>query len=404
MKYILILLVILTLVSCGSESNGGIYSLDEDLVDIADIIGEKDVIIIAEPTHFSEDINEITIEMINTLNENLEYNIIGIETSAAELEYHLEYSENTNLENTRNEAVVEKYRGDIFSQFFTTPEDSINSFTLKGIDWLPITYNRSTDNTFLLEEIFEDVKKYDLEQAENFKNAEINLRKTTNSIVFGDEDYLDFEKIESIKKEYENIKESEYYKKLMPGSQYFIEKRLENLNGPFSKEYLEDFDIDNPNQDYYSRRGKGMYEEISSLVEEGYKVVVWVHNWHALKNPKSINIMDEEWQGILPTNHYSLGYFLEQSTLDTYIIGTIFNGAQNFSSFYLEDENLEKMTDESFLEGKLSTYGETPFFIELEKNEDMSQKYRSYHEGFIEYELVPQEQFDAIVYIDYITN
>lgn len=402
MRYILIVILMMLMYGCSNDSEEGVYTLEEDMGKIGDIIGDHDVVLISEPTHASADLNKVSIDLINNLNKEKEYNIVGLETSTTELEYYLDYSTNASLDTIRNESVMEKYRTEKFTQLYENHYNDALDFTLKGINWLPVTYSSPTFNTLLLEDIYSDIEIYDLNHATAFKNIEIDLRRFTTDVIYGESESINYDLTEKYLNVYRMIANSDYYSSLEKGTQYVIESRISLLNGPLSSDYLEGYTIHDSYQEYYSRRGKGMFETVESLVEEGNKVIVWVHNWHALRAPQSVDVLSEEWKNVLTTDHYSLGYHLAQSDLDTFSIGMVFNEAKNFTSFYLNNENLEKITDESFLEGKLSTYNKEQIFIELNQNPDMDETYVAYDEGFIKYELVPTEQFDALIYLDSI--
>lgn len=402
MRYLLIFIFPIFLLGCASNEENGVYNLDSDLSNIVDTIEDYEVIVLAEPTHASSDIDEIFIKLITQLTKDGDYNVVGLETSSAELEYYLNFYDESNLDIVRNESVMEKYTQPNFSSLFKKHWN--NELSVEGIDWVPTVYNQTTDNTHLLENIYQDIKKSNIENAEDFKNKEIKLREFTSRMIFNDEEYIDYDEVDSYLNFYKNLKNSSSYEDLDPHSKKFINHRIDVLQNPLSKEYLTGLKITNPNQDYFSRRGIGMYEKINNLVKEGNKVIVWVHNWHALKNPGKINIPSEEGQISRPTDHYSLGYLLNQSNLKTFVIGTYFNSAENFSSIYLNNEDLEKITDEKFLEAQLSYYQESPLFINLEQHKLLNNRYNAYDEGFIEYELNPREQFDGLIYIEEITN
>lgn len=402
MRYISIFIFSIFLLGCSSNEKDGVYNLDYEISNIVDSIDDSDVVVIAEPTHLSSDIDDIFIELITELTKDNNYNIVGLETSSAELEYYLNFYDDSALDVVRNESVMEKYRHQNFSNLFKKHWD--HDLSLEGIDWLPTIYNRTTDNTFLLENIYQDIKINNIDYAEDFKGIEIKLRNLTNNMILSDDEYIDYDEIDKLLNFYNNLRNSSSYKKLNLHTKTFIKQRIAVLDGPLSREYLKDLEITNPNQDYFSRRGMGMYEKINTLVQEGNKVIVWVHNWHAIKNPKEINIISKEWQLLKPTDHYSLGYFLSKSNLKTFIIGTYFNSAENFSSIYFDNEDLEKITDENFLETQLSYYKESPLFINLDEHDSLNGRYKAYDEGLIEYELNPNEQFDGLIYIDKITN
>lgn len=137
---------------------------------------------------------------------------------------------------------------------------------------------------------------------------------------------------------------SDYFRELEVETQNFIKDRFQVFNQILTPDFLSELKIENDIQDYYSRRGKGMFQYIKELVEDDQKVIVWVHNAHAYKQPDKIKPHDEYLKSEFKNPYYSLGYFLKESNLDTYIIGVYFNeGQHQLTSEYIDRKKIKKI-------------------------------------------------------------
>ncbi|CDZ98999.1 Erythromycin esterase [Jeotgalicoccus saudimassiliensis] len=402
-KLIFSFILLFFLIAC-SNTEEEIIELqsDDGFEQIADFLDQNDVLVLGESTHGSEDIDHLKLELIEYLNQHSNYNVLALESSKAELNYYNSKANDLTPEIIQNEAVADMFRRDSFNQLFEDVYSRSIELEIQGINWQPVVYNNSHFNAYYSENIAKEIAPYNEDSANSFLQNEYRIREISKDTVFIDGYNLPFDELNEIQTGYEKILSSEYFNELDESTREFIKNRITILDGPLSVDFAGQYD--NADDDYYSRRGLGMFNNVSELVEDGNKVILWVHNFHILKNPSSVSYPNDEQGEYMAQEFNSLGLYLDQADFKTYMIGVYFNQANQFDSLYFENEDLEHITDENYLEGILSGYDKEKIFIDLDSAEWSKETLNSYHEGFIEQQFIPREQYDGIIYIDKIEN
>lgn len=84
------------LVGCGTEAEESnensvdYYELNNDIKDIGDILGEHDIVILGESTHWSSEIAKQKTDLIDYLAEEHGFNKLFLETSDSKFNYYQE--------------------------------------------------------------------------------------------------------------------------------------------------------------------------------------------------------------------------------------------------------------------------------------------------------------------------
>lgn len=398
--YFLFFFIILALSACSQEENIISLESEQDFKEVSDFLKDNDVVVIGESTHYSKDIDELKIDLIKSLQTESDYDVLALETSYPELNFYLNNKDVISPAIIQNEAVSETYRRDSFEKFFNNLDKEQHSIDIHGMNWQPVLYDTISYNALYLEYINADIRDFNNNHANLFSRSEFTLREITEDMIYINSYKIPFEEIEKILLNYNTIIESDYFTDLDSSSQQFLKERVEVLRGPFSKDYIES--MTGSNNEYYSRRGLGMFNYISNLVDEGNKVIVWVHNFHILLDPSSVSYPNEEQAKYMANNFNSLGLYLKNNDLDVYTIGLYFNQADDFDSLYFNNEDLEHITDDRYLEGVLASYEMDKIFVDLSSVDWASKRLLSYDEGYIEQEFIPIDQYDGIIYLDKI--
>lgn len=382
----------------GLYASANIYNLDDQITEVADYLSDYEIIVIAESTHSSSYMDTLKIDIIMELYKSHDYGVLALENSNAEMNYYLSNPEDYSFETIKNESVMPAFRKDSFNRLFETAIDQNEDFQLIGMSWLPVVYDRYSYNTVYLEEIYNDIAYHNEQHADNFKSAELNFRRVTEDLQINFMEPIDYETLDIVREDYNEVENSDYFSNLNVSSQDFILERVRILSETLDPDYLKEYDIKNNTQHYYSLRGKGMYDRIVELTDKHDKIIVWVHNFHAHQNPENLIPHNEFMNMELEETPYTLGKFLNQSDLDVYNIGVFFNEGEHISY----PGHIPRKSGENDLENHLYTYELPHLFVDLKNEAWSNESFNAYDEGYNKYEFKPIEQFDGLIYIDKI--
>lgn len=358
------------------------YNLTSEEESIGNILGQHDVVLLGESVHDSIDIFNKKVDLIKYLVENEGFNLIMLEGSEAELEYYKD----------RNHPVDEGlnyiYQHENFVEYFFNNQ----LIETTQIDWLPLVYDYPSFDTLLLDEIHKEISTFDKVSADKFKSAEISLRTWTYEMLSSGKPE-EFNREENI---YQTLIDENYFSELSKPTQDYIKKKNFNVVN-----YISEIDFENGYVEYNIMRSKGMANSIKDKLGKNTKAVIWIHNGHAQYEPGKINY-DKQTSYDYEENLQSVGTILRNEGLDIYNVGLIFNEAKAGFSPFIQD-NIERKSNDEFLEGYIGNQTEDDIFIDLRENYFIKdQIYKLDELGDNEYTMNPHEQYDGLIYIDTI--
>ncbi|MFC3899608.1 erythromycin esterase family protein [Aliicoccus persicus] len=392
----LALLLTLFLVGFSNEDTEHIYDLNKDWSELGNYFEEYDVIVLAESTHNSRDMTTLHAELALYLNEHHNFSTVAFEQSKDYWTFINQYKDSHSVEDVLTN-IIDPH---ILSINPMLPELlETESLHVTGMNWMSRPSGQPTNSTFEELYITEDIEQF--WDTADFKTAEYRMRNFTYDLLT--KNTMDFALANETLDIYNTIINSDYFDSLSPESKAYIKERVNVLEGPMHEDFVEDLDISNDSEDYYARRGKGMLENIEELVAEDEKIIVYVHNMHASKSLSPINYVDDFRQDELT---YSLGHFLEASDLNVLIVATIFNEASNEYEAFQGDESNDygRKQDKRSVEYLLGEFKKDQFFVPLNSLDWADEKLLMYDFGHEEWpvEFIPNDHFDAFIYMDYI--
>lgn len=383
-----------------SSFNQEVFAKDDWLTEIGESVKDKDTIIISEATHSSHDLNKTKIQLTDYLIKNYDFNVLAIETSSIELEYLLSLDLDSLEHYHLADSMDPVYREDYYTDFLLGLYD--DSIEISGINWQPVTFDNNSYNAYYSERIYNDIKSIDVEIAEQFKSNEHRIRNISLDSVVIDDYILPFDLISDIHEDYSELYQSKNFKKLEPQTQEFILNRMELFDGPMHESYVKE-DM-SPIEDYFTRRSQGMLDKFINNHSSTDKTIIWVHNGHTYYDNNSVEFLNDNEEVQFAYEFQTFGELLKEYDEALYTIGIIFNEVDSLTNFYVVDEKIEKITDENFLEGFLSSIAEGNSFYDLKEYDWSSNLFKSFDEGLFLQQYTPNEQFDGILYLDHLEN
>ena len=146
--YSLSFILVLLLLGCNSQSETVIedpkdyYELNEDIQEIGDILSKQDIVILGESTHWSADITEEKVDLIDYLAEEHGFNKLFLETPDSEFNYYKD--KGLDMKN----GVAEQYHQEIFSEYLNETNPNIKALPM---DWSPGFQNNNASHISVLE-------------------------------------------------------------------------------------------------------------------------------------------------------------------------------------------------------------------------------------------------------------
>ncbi len=365
------------------------YNLEAELTEIGNIIENKDIVIIGESTHWSEEIAEEKMQLIDYLAEEQDFNKLFLETPDSEFNYYQK------SEMTMKDGVNYQYKQELFSDVINGTHENITTLPM---DWTPLFSENSPTAVSVLEEnITEEISEYNQELAEEFKRSEYAYRDWFSKGMYLNQSVGNFEREEDV---YQVIQDETFFKELSESSQNYIVSRYENI-----EKYASNINFDNAMIDYYDYREIGMADKVLSQMKNGDRAIVWVANGHSNYEVADVEHTNEIFISERRDERTeSLGALLRDSQYDVYNIGLYYNEADSYQLLPDHPGTPRKTGDES-LEGYIGDRVQKDVFIDFETSDFVEEKlYKAFVVGEYEYNIIPAEQYDGLIYLDQLEN
>ncbi|MCC4723314.1 erythromycin esterase family protein [Salinicoccus sp. RF5] len=381
------------LVGCGtdadesSENSADYYELNNEIEDIGDILGDHDIVILGESTHWSSEIAKQKTDLIDHLAEHHDFNILFLETGDSEFNYY----QQSGLPMT--EGVSDQYRQESFNKYLAGIAENIKTLPM---DWKPVfSGNRASAITTLEENIVTEISGYSHDLAEEFKRSEFALRDWFSKGVLQGKKVGHLERSTNV---YEDIRNQSFFNKLTSETQNYIISRQENIEKYYSKISFEDGVAE-----YNDYREIGMSEKVLEQMDSNDKAIVWVANLHSNYDVASIDYTNEVYvEDKMNERVESLGALLQESDYSVYNAGLFHNEADDYE-ILPEDYATPRSESDETLEGYIGNRVQKDIFIDFATSDFIEKnQYTVYWAGYYDYRMVPQEQFDGLIYIDHI--
>lgn len=378
---------------CGAEAEQAevpvkdYYGINEEIEEIGNILSNQDIVILGESTHWSEDIAKEKVDLIDYLAEERGFNKLFLETPDSEFNYY----KDSGLD--MKDGVMEQYHQDIFAEYLNEENSNITALPM---DWAPLIENNNASHISLLEEnITDEINRYDTELAEEFKKSEYALRDWFVKGLFLNQRVGNLERPTDV---YQDIRNEKFFEKLPEPSQDYIISRHEDI-----KDYYSQINFDNALIEYYDYREIGMADKVLSQMEQGDKAIVWVANGHSNYDVTKIDNSHEVFEiERKDERNESLGALLRDSQYSVYNVGIYYNEADDYGLLPQEVATPRKTEDDT-LEGYIGNKISDDIFIDFQTSDFIEEKiYTAFNAGSYNYQMVPQEQFDGLIYIDHL--
>lgn len=381
------------LVGCGteakesSENSADYYELSNDIEDIGDILGENDIVILGESTHWSSEVAKQKTDLIDYLAEEHDFNLLFLETGDSEFNYYQE------SDLPIIEGISDQYQQEIFKKYLNGTAENIKALPM---DWKPVfSGNRASSVSILEENIVDEISEHDLDLAEAFKSSEFALRDWFAKGALQGKKVGHLERSTNV---YEDIRSQSFFNKLTPATQNYIVSRQENIEKYYSKISFEDGVAE-----YNDYREIGMAEKVLEQMDSNDKAIVWVSNLHSNYDVTSIEYTNEVYvEDKMNERVESLGALLRESEHSVYNTGLFHNEADNYE-LLPEDYATPRREKDETLEGYIGNRVQKDIFIDFATSDFIEEnQYTVYWAGYYDYKMIPQEQFDGLIYIDHI--
>lgn len=385
--------LIMLIAGCGAEAEQAevpvkdYYGINEEIEEIGNILSNQDIVILGESTHWSEDIAKEKVDLIDYLAEERGFNKLFLETPDSEFNYY----KDSGLD--MKDGVMEQYHQDIFAEYLNEENSNITALPM---DWAPLIENNNASHISLLEEnITDEINRYDTELAEEFKKSEYALRDWFVKGLFLNQRVGNLERPTDV---YQDIRNEKFFEKLPEPSQDYIISRHEDI-----KDYYSQINFDNALIEYYDYREIGMADKVLSQMEQGDKAIVWVANGHSNYDVTKIDNSHEVFEiERKDERNESLGALLRDSQYSVYNVGIYYNEADDYGLLPQEVATPRKTEDDT-LEGYIGNKISDDIFIDFQTSDFIEEKiYTAFNAGSYNYQMVPQEQFDGLIYIDHL--
>ena len=192
----------------------------------------------------------------------------------------------------------------------------------------------------------------------------------------------------------------DFFAKLTPETQNYIISRQKNIDKYYSKISFEDGVAE-----YYDHREIGMAEKVLEQMTKDDKAILWVANGHSNYDVTSIEYTNELFVEQKRSERVeSLGALLRESDYSVYNVGLFHNEADSYALVSEDYVTPRKEKDEA-LEGYIGNRVQSDVFIDFASSDFIEEnQYTVFWEGFFDSKMVPQEQFDGLIYIDHINK
>lgn len=398
LKLICVICISVIFSGCGDESENSsshdeqkdYYTLNDEFEEIGNIIDDHDIVIIGESTHWSADIADKKMDLIEYLADEHDFNLLFLETGDAEFNYYRE----SGL--PAEDGAGEMYRQERFSEVLNGENENLQA---AAMDWTPGFEHGSITAVSVLEEnIVNEINEFNTGLAEDFKRSEYALRDWFSRGLFNMQDTGYFDESSNPSDVHQNIRNEAFFNDLSEASQNYIIQKDENI-----KNYFSQFSFDGKTTDYYEYRAIGMSDKVLSQMTDDDKALVWTANGHAEYDVTQAEYLDEVYinEGWNEREN-TLGSFLKDSEYKVYNIGLFHNEADGYKQAQ-ESYETPRVTDDDTLEGNIGNRVQEDIFIDLKTSSFIDEReYTAFNYGYYEYNMVPQEQFDGIIYIDHV--
>ena len=381
------------LIGCSSDaeepegSSADYYELNNEIEDIGDILGEHDIVILGESTHWSSEIAKQKVDLIDYLAEEHDFNLLFLETGDSEFNYYQESGLPV------IEGINRQYQQEIFEKYLDGTAEYIKAVPM---DWSPNITGYSASSVSLLEEnIVDEISEYDLDLAEEFKRSEFAVRDWFSKGTLQGKKVGHFERPTNV---YEDIRSQPFFDDLTPATQNYIVSREGNIEKYYSK-----ISFENGVAEYNDYREIGMSEKVLEQMDSNDKAIVWVANLHSNYDVVSIDYTNEVYvEDKMNERVESLGALLQESDYSVYNAGLFHNEADDYE-ILPEDYATPRREKDETLEGYIGNRVQKDIFIDFATSDFIEEnQYTVYWAGYYDYRMVPQEQFDGLIYIDHI--
>ena len=144
------------------------YLIDEEVHEVGNILKNKDIVIIGESTHWSADIAEEKIKLIDYLSEEHGFNKLFLETSDSEFNYYKD------IDADPFAGIAEQYQQEVFREYL---DGSNKNIEVLPMDWTPhFEQNNASYISELEDNITQEISEHDSSLADEFKKSEYALR------------------------------------------------------------------------------------------------------------------------------------------------------------------------------------------------------------------------------------
>lgn len=381
------------LVGCGTEAEESnensvdYYELNNDIKDIGDILGEHDIVILGESTHWSSEIAKQKTDLIDYLAEEHGFNKLFLETNDSKFNYYQERG----LPMT--DGVAAQYQHETFKKYLDGSNKNIQTLPM---DWAPGYAGANASSVSSLERnIIDEIFEYDLDLAEEFKRSEFALRDWFSKGLLQGKKVGYLERSTNV---YGDIRSQDFFNKLTSETQNYIISRQENID-----KYYSNISFEDGVAEYYDYREIGMADKVLEQMTKDDKAIVWVANGHSNYDVTSIEYTNELFIEQKRNERIeSLGALLRESEHSVYNIGLFHNEADNYK-FLPEDYATQRKEKDEALEGYIGNRVQSDIFIDFSTSSFIEEtQYTVFWEGFYDSKMVPQKQFDGLIYIDHI--
>src|SRR5699024_1872584 len=298
-----------------SENPADYYELDNDIENIGDILGEQDIVILGESTHWSSEVAKQKTELIDYLADEHGFNLLFLETGDSEFNYYQE------SDLSIIEGISDQYQQETFKKYLNGKAKNIKALPM---DWKPVFAGNQASSVSVLEEnIVNEISEYDLDLAEEFKSSEFAWRDWFAKGELQGEKVGHLEQPTNV---YDDIKSQSFFNELAPATQNYIVSRQKNIEKYYSKISFEEGVAE-----YNDYREIGMAEKVLEQMEGNDKAIIWVSNLHSNYDVTSVEYTNEVYvENKMNDRVESLGALLRESEHSIYNVGLFHNEADNY--------------------------------------------------------------------------
>src|SRR5699024_8988218 len=135
---------------------------------IGDILGEQDIVILGESTHWSSEVAKQKTELIDYLADEHGFNLLFLETGDSEFNYYQE------SDLPFIEGISDQYQQETFKKYLDCKAKNVED---EAMEWKPASGgNQASSVSVLAENSVNEISEYDIDLAEEFKSSEFAVR------------------------------------------------------------------------------------------------------------------------------------------------------------------------------------------------------------------------------------